>query len=60
MNVASREQIAVWKEMIAEYESWYKGQYGCRPGNKCMDSFCKLNNIPQPLPEPDDEFDFLQ
>lgn len=62
MNVANADQIAKWKEMIAEYVSWYKEQYGCLPGDKCMRSFCELNRIPQPLPEPDDkcEFDFLQ
>jgi hypothetical protein len=58
--MADVNQIAKWKAMIAEYEAWYQDQYNRRPGEKCMQSFCKINGIPQPLPYPDDEFDFLQ
>ena len=58
--MAGKEQVEVWKEQVTEYKKWYESEYGHRPGEQCLASFCSINKIPWPIPKPEIEFDFLQ
>lgn len=60
--MVTKEQIEKWKVEIEEYKDKYNSLYpGNKPSEKCMKSFCDINNIPWPLPkvESDVEYDFL-
>lgn len=58
--MATRGQTQAWKDKIAEYEEIYAGLYpGKRPPEKMIEMFCGLQDIPWPLPDAGDEFDFL-
>ncbi|WP_154669423.1 hypothetical protein [Ruminiclostridium cellobioparum] len=53
------QQMQEWKEKIEGYKKIYSGIYGKQPSEKLIASFCKINKIPWPLPEPEDNLDFL-
>lgn len=58
--MAKIEQIRSWKEKIAAYKEIYTGLYpGNRASDKLIASFCDLHGIPWPIPDAEDEFDFL-
>ena len=54
-----KEQIDVWKRHIAAYKDAYAGLYSKQPSEKLVESFCKINSIPWPLPAQEEEYDFL-
>ena len=52
MDIELIEQIERWKESIQQYKETYGRMFnGKQPGEKCIMSHCKLNNIPYPLPK---------
>jgi len=59
--MASSEQIKIWKGQIAIYKEIYTGRYpGKQASDKLIGSFCKINGIPWPLPDIDEDFEFLK
>lgn len=59
--MATKEQIQAWKLEIADYKAKYGSYYsGKRPSDKMIGNFCDLYGIPWPLPDAEEEFDFLE
>ena len=58
--MANADQIRIWKESIKVYKEIYTGLYpGKRPSDKLIGAFCDIQGIPWPLPDVEEEFDFL-
>lgn len=61
-NNVPASQIEKWKDKIKQYKDTIFGMYGKYPSEKLIESFCKIYNIPYPLPhteEAEEDWDFL-
>ena len=43
--------LDVCRKAVQKYEATYKGMYNHQPSERCVEAFCRLHNIPWPIPE---------
>ena len=43
--------LDVCRKAVQNYEATYKGMYNHQPSERCVEAFCRLHNIPWPIPE---------
>lgn len=48
---------SAWRKAVDAYKEAYFGMYNHPPKEKCIESFCKINKIPWPLPKTEEAED---
>ena len=56
MDIELIEKIEIWKASIKNYKAIIFGMYGKYPGEKLIESHCKIYNIPCPMPKIEKEY----